>query len=76
LTFIDQFCEPGDGWISREELYNRYMEFVKSNGFKLSSQTSFNKEIEGFFPNARRGQDKVSGRRVWRGINFVEGGKE
>jgi putative DNA primase/helicase len=76
LTFLDQFCEVGDGWIPREELYTRYREFVTSNGFKLQSQTSFNKEIEGSFPSVRRGQDKVSGRKVWRGLSYIEGGKE
>jgi len=76
LTFVDEMCEVGDGWIAREELYTRYKDFCTTNGLRAQSQTNFNKEIEGNFPGVRRGQDKVSSRRVWRGIAFVEGGKE
>ena len=76
LTFIDEFCVVGDGWIVREELYARYKDFCSANGMKSQSQTNFNKEVEGFSPEVRRGQDKVSGRKVWRGLAFVEGGKE
>ena len=76
LTFIDEFCEVGDGWAVREELYTRYKDFCGANGYKAQSQTSFNKEIESNFPDVRRGQDKVSGRKVWRGLAYMEGGKE
>ena len=76
LTFIDEFCVVGDGWIVREELYARYKDFCSANGMKSQSQTNFNKEVDGFSPEVRRGQDKVSGRKVWRGLAFVEGGKE
>jgi putative DNA primase/helicase len=82
LTFMAEFCEigvagsAGGKWIAREELYTRYKDFCSANGMKCQSQTNFNKEVESFSPEVRRGQDKVSGRRVWRGIAFVEGGKE
>jgi len=76
LTFADEMCEVGEGWIAREELYTRYKDYCATNGLRAQSQTNFNKEIEGSFPDVRRGQDKVSSRKVWRGIAFVEGGKE
>ena len=77
LTFIDEFCEVGDNeWIVREELYTRYKDFCSSNGMKCQSQTNFNKEIDASFPDVRRGQDRVSGRKVWRGLSYIEGGKE
>ena len=82
LTFVDEMCEVGDAgnaggrWIAREELYTRYKDFCSTNGLKPQSQTNFNKEIDSGFADMHRGQDKVSGRKVWRGIAFVEGGKE
>lgn len=76
LTFIDEYCTIGEGWSVREELYTRYKDFCATNGYKAQSQTSFNKEIESNFPDVRRGQDKLSGRKVWRGLAYIEGGKE
>jgi len=63
-------------WIAREELYTRYKDYCSTNGLKAQSQTNFNKEIDSSFAQVHRGQDKISGRKVWRGITFVEGGKE
>jgi putative DNA primase/helicase len=76
LIFVEEMCLVGDGWIPREELYARYKDYCSQNGLRAQSQTSFNKEIEGSYHDVRRGQDKVSGRKVWRGLTFVEGGKE
>ena len=77
LTFIDEYCMVGgDSWTVRDELYTRYRDFCASNGYKAQSQTSFNKEIESNFPEVKRGQDKISGRRVWRGLAYTESGKE
>jgi putative DNA primase/helicase len=77
LTFVDEMCEVGDGhWIAREELYNRYRDFCTANGLKSASQTTFNKEIDNGFPAVHRGQDKLSGRKVWRGVRYIDGGKE
>jgi len=76
LTFIDEMCELRDGFIAREELYARYKDYCSLNGLKTQSQTNFNKEITSNFSEVRRGQDKTSGRKVWRGLAFIEGGKE
>jgi putative DNA primase/helicase len=75
LTFVDEFCEVGAGFIPREALYRHYKDFCQESGLKAMSQTRFNAELEGNFAEVRRGQDKVSTRKVWRGITFIEGGK-
>jgi putative DNA primase/helicase len=76
LTFVDEFCSVGDGFIAREVLYQNYKAFCQDSGMKAMSQTRFNAELEGNFTEIKRGQDKVSSRKVWRGISFVDGGKE
>jgi putative DNA primase/helicase len=77
LTFVDEMCEVKEGaYFAREELYTKYKDFCMQNGYKALSQSNFNKEIESNHTTVKRGQDKVSGRRVWRGITFVDGGKE
>jgi len=76
LQFVHGYCEFGEGFAVREDLYTRYKDFCASNGLRAMSQTSFNKEIEGNFSEVRRGQDKLSGRKVWRGLTYIEGGKE
>ena len=76
LLFADEFCEVGEGWTAREELYTHYKDYCAANGLKALSQTSFNKEIEAGFPEVHRGQDRLSGRRVWRGLAYIDEGKE
>ncbi|GHU82196.1 hypothetical protein FACS1894196_0120 [Clostridia bacterium] len=76
LMFLEENCVIGNGFVTREELYTRYKDYCAASGMKSQSQTNFNKEIESNFVEVHRGQDKVSGRRVWRGIEYVEGGKE
>ncbi len=39
-------------------------------GMKPVSQTNFNKELEAGFPEITRGRDKLSKRRIWRGITY------
>jgi len=75
LAFAEEYCVTGTGFTPREELYARYKDYCTSSGMKSMSQTRFNAELEGAFPEIRRGQDKVSGRRIWRGLSYVEGGK-
>ena len=76
MIFVTEHCEVGSGWTTRGKLYSKYKDFCISDGYKAMSQTNFNKEIEGNYPNITRGQDRVSGRKVWRGIKFIDGGKE
>ncbi len=46
------------------------------SGFKNMSQIAFNKEIEARFPSIQRGRDRVSKRRIWKGLRFVPDGLE
>lgn len=54
----------------------RYKEYCGNAGMKPVSQTNFNKELEAGYPEITRGRDKLSKRRIWRGIAYVEGGVE
>ncbi len=76
LAFVDEYCVTGDGFTPREELYARYKDFCTNNGLKPMAQNRFNAEVEGNYPEVSRGQDRVSGRRVWRGILFIDGGRD
>jgi putative DNA primase/helicase len=76
LTFVDEYCVVGDGFVVREELYQKYKDFCQDGGMKKMAQPRFNAELSANFPEITRGQDKVSTRKVWRGIRFIDGGKE
>jgi putative DNA primase/helicase len=75
LTFVDEYCAVGDGFVAREELYQKYKDFCQDGGMKKMAQPRFNAELSANFPEITRGQDKVSTRKVWRGIRFIDGGK-
>ena len=77
LSFAKMFCVCGDdGFVVRDDLFLRYKEYCVNAGMKPVSQTNFNKELEAGFPEISRGRDKLSKRRIWRGISFMEGGVE
>ncbi|MEG2435503.1 MAG: phage/plasmid primase, P4 family [Ruthenibacterium sp.] len=77
LSFVHEFCELSDDKFTiRDELFTRYREYCGNAGMKPVSQTNFNKEIQNNLQTVTRGQDKLSGRRVWRGIVFHEGGND
>jgi len=76
LGVMEEFCVTGEGFIFREELYTRYKEYCGNNGMKPMAQNRFNAEIEGNFPDVKKGQDKVSRRRVWRSVTFLEDDQE
>lgn len=77
LSFAKMFCVCGDdGFAVRDDLFLRYKEYCVNAGLKPVSQTNFNKELEAGFPEISRGRDKLSKRRIWRGISFMEGGVE
>jgi len=72
LTFIAECCAVSpDASCPRAELYTRYKDYCSQNGYKAQSNAVFNKELESGFPEVGRGQDKVSGRKYWRGIAYV-----
>ena len=77
LSFAKMYCQQEEnGVVVRDDLFLRYKEYCGNAGMKPVSQTNFNKELEAGFPEITRGRDKLSKRRVWRGIAYVEGGVE
>lgn len=77
LSFAKMFCVCRDDVSAvRDDLFLRYKEYCSNAGMKPVSQTNFNKELEAGFPEISRGRDKLSKRRIWRGISFMEGGVE
>lgn len=77
LSFVHDYCTLSEGKFAvRDELFNRYKDYCSNAGMKPVSQTNFNKELQNNLPGVSRGQDKLSGRKVWRGIVFHEGGND
>ena len=75
LSFAKEYClRDENGFVVRDDLFLRYKEYCGNAGMKPVSQTTFNKEMEAGFPEITRGRDRLSKRRVWRGITFCEGG--
>ena len=77
LSFAKLYCvAEEEGVAVRDDLFLRYKEYCGNAGMKPVSQTNFNKELEAGFPEITRGRDKLSKRRIWRGIAYCEGGVE
>lgn len=77
LSFAKMYCICEEkGAEVRDDLFLRYKEYCGNAGMKPVSQTNFNREMEAGFPDITRGRDKISKRRIWRGITFCEGGVE
>lgn len=77
LSFAKMYCQQAEnGVVVRDDLFLRYKEYCGNAGMKPVSQTNFNKELEAGYPEITRGRDKLSKRRIWRGIAYVEGGVE
>lgn len=75
LSFAKLFCaSEEEAVVVRDDLFLRYKEYCGNAGMKPVSQTNFNKELEAGYPEITRGRDKLSKRRIWRGIAYVEGG--
>lgn len=75
LSFAKMYCETKeDSFVVRDDLFLRYKEYCGNAGMKPVSQTNFNKELEAGYPEITRGRDKLSKRRIWRGMCYVEGG--
>lgn len=77
LSFAQEFCEIKESaTVFRDDLFTRYKEYCINAGLKPVSQTNFNKEIENSDQSIKRGRDKLTKRRTWENIGFVEGGNE
>lgn len=71
LSFVDEFCEIKIGAeVSRDEMFTRYKEYCSSAGLKPVSQASFNKDVESVDENIERGLEKLSRRKIWKGIKL------
>ena len=76
LSFAKMYCIcEAESVAVRDDLFLRYKEYCGNAGMKPVSRTKFNQGIEAAYPVARS-RDKLSKRRIWRGISFVEGGVE
>ncbi|MDO9565234.1 MAG: primase-like DNA-binding domain-containing protein [Candidatus Desulfaltia sp.] len=76
LSFVDEYCDLSeDGEAVRDDLFSRYKEYCNNAGMKPLSQANFNKELESNHQGIKRGRDRLSKRRTWKGISFCEGGK-
>ena len=71
LMFVDEVCEIRDGvCLTKQELYNKYVEYCKANGYKSVSKNKFGREILKHYPVIR--EDRTSSGRVWWGITVPE----
>lgn len=77
LSFARYYLEAAtDAVCVRDDVYEQYKHYCMDSGFKNMSQIAFNKEIEARFPSIQRGRDRVSKRRIWKGLRFVPDGLE
>ncbi len=71
LMFVEECCEVGDTCeCVREELFTRYREYCDKNGMKPMSQANFNKDVESVDEQIKRGLERVSRRKIWKGIRI------
>lgn len=76
LSFVDEYCELDDRVETvRDDLFSKYKEYCSNAGMMPLSQANFNKEIESNHQSIKRGRDRLSKRRTWKGISYCEGGK-
>jgi putative DNA primase/helicase len=73
LMFLEENCEVGEGYLcAREQLFEQYSDYCRKNGFKPLSQTNFNRDIENSGNDIERGLEKVSRRKIWKGVRLAE----
>ena len=71
LSFIGEYCVlDADGAVEKTELYNRYKEYCKQNGFSPVSATNLNRDMELNYPGVKAKVDKLGKRRIWAGLSF------
>jgi len=73
LMFMEECCKVAEGAeCSREQLFERYRDYCNKNGLKSMSQTNFNRDVEQSDAIIMRGLDKVSRRKIWKGVCLAE----
>ena len=69
IVFIEDECQLDKGLlITKQELYDTYVEWCKNNGNKSLSKLKFGKELIKQFSSVE--DDRTSGSRVWIGIGI------
>jgi len=73
LMFIEECCEINEKYeCVRNILFEKYRDYCNQNGFKALSQTNFNKDLEASGNGVERGLEKVSRRKIWRGVRLAD----
>jgi putative DNA primase/helicase len=73
LMFLEECCEAAEGAVcAREMLFEKYRDYCGKNGYKPMSQTNFNKDMEASGRGIERGLDKVSRRKIWKGVRYAD----
>jgi len=73
LMFLEECCEVGgDAECVRETLFEKYRDYCNRNGYKPLSQANFNKDMESSGNGIERGLEKVSRRKIWKGVRYVD----
>lgn len=71
LMFLEECCEIDEkAECIREELFQQYRDYCNKNGMKPLSQTNFNKDVESADERIERGFERVSRRKIWKGIRI------
>lgn len=71
LSFAEECCLVSvDAECMREDLFQAYREYCHKNGLKALSQANFNKDIENYYETVERGLERVSRRKIWKGIRL------
>lgn len=71
MIFVEETCQVEKiGTISIEDLYKRYSQWCKDNGYRSLSKIKFGKELVRVIPNIERGRASKS--RYWQGIEVAQ----
>ena len=71
MIFVEETCEVEKiGTVSIEDLYKRYAQWCKDNGYRGLSKIKFGKELVRAIPDVKRGRFSKS--RYWEGIEVPE----
>ena len=70
MNFVEDSCQMEElSTIANTELYKRYAQWCKDNGYRGFSKIKFGKELVRLFPDLKK--DRACDHRYWQGINVV-----
>jgi len=71
LSFVEECCVvDSEAHCVHEDLFQAYREYCNKNGLRPMSQSNFNRDIEGLGEPVERGLERVSRRKIWKGIRL------